>query len=73
MLLLRIDKKKILTFALMNSEAFMKRYLGISAWAVALLLSACSSVNTLYFDQLEAADVSFPEVVRKVGIINNMP
>lgn len=57
----------------MNSEAFMKRYLGISAWAVALLLSACSSVNTLYFDQLEAADVSFPEVVRKVGIINNMP
>ena len=25
------------------------------------------------FDQLQAADVSFPDAVRKVAVINNMP
>ena len=40
---------------------------------IALLFSACSTVNTLYFDRLEAAQISFPDAIRKVGIVNNMP
>ena len=40
---------------------------------IALLFSACSTINTVSFDRLEAADASFPEVVRRVGIINNIP
>lgn len=38
-----------------------------------LLLTGCSSVQTISFDRLQAADVSFPEVIKKVGIVNNIP
>lgn len=34
---------------------------------------SCRTINTIYFDQLEPAGISFPEVVRKVGVVNNMP
>lgn len=37
------------------------------------LLVSCSSLQTVSFDRLQAADVSFPETVRKVAVINNMP
>lgn len=37
------------------------------------LLASCSSLQTISFDQLQAADVSFPDAVRKVAVINNMP
>ena len=30
-------------------------------------------MQTISFDQLQAADVSFPDAVRKVAVINNMP
>lgn len=42
-------------------------------WVAGGILASCSSLQTVSFDQLQAADVSFPEVVRKVAVINNMP
>ena len=46
-------------------------------WLMSLLLvgmiSSCGTVNTVYFDRLEAAQISFPDVIRKVGVVNNMP
>lgn len=36
-------------------------------------LASCSSLQTISFDQLQAGDVSFPDAVRKVAVINNMP
>ena len=46
-------------------------------WLMNLLLvgmiSSCGTVNTVYFDRLEAAQISFPDVIRKVGVVNNMP
>lgn len=46
-------------------------------WFMSLLLvgviSSCNTVNTVYFDRLEAAQVNFPNAIRKVGIVNNMP
>ena len=38
-----------------------------------ILLASCSSLQTLSFDQLQAADVSFPDAVKKVAVVNNMP
>ena len=35
-------------------------------------LASCSSLQTISFDQLQAGDVSFPDAVRKVAVINNM-
>lgn len=40
---------------------------------VGTLFVSCSSLQTISFDQLQAADISFPDMVRKVAVINNMP
>lgn len=37
------------------------------------MLASCSSLQTVSFEQLQAADVSFPDAVRRVAVINNMP
>lgn len=44
-------------------------------YAVALMccLVSCSSIQTLTFDQLSPATISFPERVRNVAVVNNMP
>lgn len=44
-------------------------------YAVALMccLVSCSSIQTLTFDQLSPATISFPERVRDVAVVNNMP
>ena len=36
-------------------------------------LASCSSIQTLTFDQLCPATVNFPERVRNVAVVNNMP
>lgn len=41
--------------------------------AAGTLFASCGSLQTISFDQLQAADVSFPDAVRKVAVINNMP
>jgi hypothetical protein len=38
-----------------------------------LLLTACSTVQPVSFERLEAADVSFPETVRRIAVVNNVP
>lgn len=44
-------------------------------YAVALMccLVSCSSIQTLTFDQLSPATISFPERVQNVAVVNNMP
>lgn len=51
----------------------MKKSVLLVIWAAGTLLTSCSSLQTISFDQLQAADVSFPDAVRKVAVINNMP
>lgn len=41
--------------------------------AAGAMFASCSSLQTISFDQLQAADVSFPDAVKKVAVINNMP
>lgn len=41
--------------------------------AAGAMFVSCSSLQTVSFDQLQAADVSFPDAVKKVAVINNMP
>lgn len=51
----------------------MKKSVSLMVWGVGTLLASCGSLQTISFDQLQAADVSFPDAVRKVAVINNMP
>ena len=37
------------------------------------LFSACSSLQLVTFDRLQAADINFPEQIRSVGIVNYVP
>lgn len=57
----------------MKRFAFMKNSLWIVSMVLTYFFSACTTINTLYFDRLEPAQISFPNSVRKVGIVNNMP
>lgn len=40
---------------------------------VVVMFSACSTIKTIEFDHLVASEMSFPEMVRRVGVVNNMP
>lgn len=40
---------------------------------VICLFSACTTLQTISFERLQAADVSFPNQVRSVGVINYVP
>ena len=51
----------------------MKKVIYTISSFLVLLFMGCSTINTISFDRLEAADASFPEVVRRVGVINNIP
>lgn len=52
----------------------MKKILLASYVCVMLvMLPACTTLQPFSFDRLQAADVSFPEQVKNVGIINCMP
>lgn len=37
------------------------------------LFSACTTLQSISYERLQAADVNFPEQIRAVGVINNMP
>lgn len=58
----------------MKNHVVMKHILYLT-WCVVCvaLCTSCSTINTLYYDQLQPGKVSFPEAVRSVAIINNMP
>ena len=40
---------------------------------VGFLFSACTSLQMVSFDRLQAADVNYPELVRRVGVVNHAP
>ena len=52
----------------------MKYIFSLLLWgALVVSMTSCGTINTIHFDQLKAGEVSFPEVIKRVGIINNMP
>ena len=58
-----------------NEEFLLMKYIfSLLLWsALVVVMTSCGTINTIHFDQLKAGEVSFPEVIRRVGIINNMP
>lgn len=58
---------------LTNNIVIMKKIVYSISVLLVLLFTACSTINTLSFERLEAADISFPEMIRKVGVVNNIP
>ena len=57
----------------MRENDYMRKSILLMILAAGTALVSCSSLQTISFDQLQAADVSFPNAVRKVAVINNMP
>lgn len=51
----------------------MKSPLFALCGAVASLLASCSSIQTLTFDQLYPASLTYPEQVTRVAVVNNVP
>lgn len=51
----------------------MKKYLVIIGAVLMGIMSSCSSVDMLSYDQLIPADVFLPSQIREVGVVNNMP
>lgn len=51
----------------------MKKILFLITIGLLVGFSSCTTIGTLSYDRLQSADVSFPDGVRKVGIVNNMP
>lgn len=51
----------------------MKKTIGIFAALVGLLVGGCASVGYVSFERLESGDINFPESVKRVGVVNNMP
>ena len=41
--------------------------------AAACLLASCGSIQTLTFDQLYPASLTYPEQVTRVAVVNNVP
>ena len=51
----------------------MNKTISLIAIVTGLVLTSCGSLQTISFEQLQAADVSFPDAVRNVAVVNNMP
>lgn len=51
----------------------MKKLISFLAIISALVMSSCSSMEFLTLDQLYPSELSFPEEVNVVGVVNNMP
>ena len=51
----------------------MNKTISLIAIVTGLVLTSCGSLQTISFEQLQAADVSFPNAVRNVAVVNNMP
>lgn len=51
----------------------MRKYILYIIIFLSVVLSSCSSIQTLTFDQLSPAEVNFPYQISVVGVVNNMP
>ncbi len=47
----------------------MHKYSYIAILFFNVLLAGCSSIQPVYLDQLQAADISFPEQIKSVGVV----
>lgn len=56
-----------------KGNSLMKRLHLFLSIAVLAFLSSCSSVQLLRFEQLKPAEISFPNALKNVAIVNNMP
>lgn len=45
----------------------------VGMWCMVAFFSACTTVRSVYFERLQAADINFPEQVTNVGVVNCMP
>ena len=51
----------------------MRKYALYIFLLVSVVISSCSSIQTLTYDQLSPAEVNFPYQISVVGVVNNMP
>ena len=51
----------------------MKKHVLYIILLVSVLMSSCASIQTLTFDQLSPAEITFPYQISVVGVVNNMP
>lgn len=69
---LKLPRKVLLLLLYMNG--CMKRYWKIVGLLAFLgLFTACTTLKPITFERLQAADVSYPDAVRSVGVINALP
>lgn len=54
-------------------EHIMKKYALYIIILVSVIISSCSTIQTLTYDQLSPAEVNFPYQISVVGVVNNMP
>ena len=60
-------------YLLAENYCNMKDSKTILSLIVSVLLCSCVSYNYVNFERLEAGDINYPESVRRVGVVNNMP
>ncbi|MBQ8889996.1 MAG: tetratricopeptide repeat protein [Bacteroidaceae bacterium] len=51
----------------------MKKLMNFVLGGIVLFLFGCSSVGYVSFERLEAGDINYPDNIRRVGVVNNMP
>ncbi|MGP1435604.1 MAG: DUF6340 family protein [Phocaeicola sp.] len=51
----------------------MRRLQFLIAAVVAIMLTSCGSIGLIQIDQLQPAKIAFPEQVRNVAVVNNVP
>lgn len=52
----------------------MKKLFNLTVWlGCSLLLTACTTLEYASYDRLQAAEISFPDAIRNVGVVNYVP
>ena len=62
-----------ITFVRKKEKLMKKNLYIVCLCGIFLSVTACSSLQPIVYERLQPADVSFPNQIRKVGIVNNMP
>ena len=62
-----------ITFVFCKIKLMKKILFLICLVTVVMLFAACTTLRTITYDRLQAADINYPEQVRKVGVVNFMP
>ena len=62
-----------ITFVVCKIKLMKKILFLVCLVTVVMLFAACTTLRTITYDRLQAADINYPEQVRKVGVVNFMP